>query len=367
MTFNKNLQYALKDYRKNFIYVLFVNIILVSCFLFLFFFYVSNVDVLKIFKVRETREQIQNKNVHFLNAFPNLDSPSSPEDNNTSDQLGQLGSIHEDDNYVIVSSYNPINFLEKINFPVKLDETYTEPVLLLGHKYDSDLDTNFQYESKNSGLTINAKTVGSIPESTVILSKKGAINLDNKKLLIINTKDFMIYLQDPFLYWDNIRTADNLNEEMLINLCNDLVRNNICKYAFPLDGSEIIRKIEFNTIGETIGNLFITVYTTVVFLGLNIFLRAVINNSLRTYAVHQIVGASIKDLRVRLLLFLLAIMILPLVILSLLIIPIWLNMRDFNLLSIFIAYLAFCILVYLVNRGQINVNRLNKVIRNFSQ
>lgn len=364
MTFKKNLQYALKDYRKNFIYILCVNIILVSCFLLVFFFYITNVDVLKIFKVIKTREQIQNKNVHFLNAFPNLDTPSSSKDNNTSDQLG---SIHEDDDYVIVSSNDPINFLEKINFPVKLNETYTEPVLLLGSKYDSDLGTFFQYESENGGLKINAKAVGYIPESTVISSKLGVINLDNKKLLIINTKDFMLYLQDPFLYWDNIRTADNLNEEKLINLCNDLVRNNICKYAFPLTGSEVIRKIEFNTIGETIAILFITVYTTIVSLGLNIFLRAVINNSLRTYAVHQIVGSSIKDLRVRLLLFLLAIMILPLVILSLLIIPTWSDRKNFNLLSIFIAYLVFCILVYLVNRGQINVNRLNKVIRNFSQ
>ncbi len=364
MTFSKNLQYALKDYRKNFIYILCVNIIIVSCFLLVFFFYITNVDVLKIFKVRETREQIQNTNVHFLNVFPNLDNPGSSKDNSTSDQLG---SIYEDDDYVIVSSYDPNNFLQKINFPVKLDETYTEPILLLGHKYGSDTGTFFQYESKNSELTINAKAVGYIPESTVILSKKGAINLDNKKLLLLNTEDFMTYLQDPFLYWDNIRTADNLNEGMLINLCNDLVRNNICKYAFPLTGSEVIRKIESTTIGETIGTLFITVYTTIVFLGLNIFLRAVINNSLRTYAVHQIVGASIKDLRVRLLILLLAIMLLPLVILSLLIIPIWLNTRDFNLLSIFIAYLAFCILVYLVNRGQINVNRLNKVIRNFSQ
>lgn len=364
MTFSKNLQYALKDYRKNFIYILFVNILLVSCFLFLFFFYASNIDVLKIFKVRETREQIQNQNVHFLNAFPNLDTPSPSKDNNI---LDQLGSIHEDADYVIVSSNDPINFLEKINFPVKLNETYTEPILLLGSKSSSDVGTMFQYKSENSILKINAKAVSSIPESTVILSKKGAINLDNKKLLLLNTEDFMTYLQDPFMYWDNIRTADNLNDEMLINLCNYLVRNGICSHASPITGSEIIRNIESNTIGETIAILFILVYITIIFLGLNIFLRAVINTSLRTYAVHQIVGSSIKDLRIRLLLFVLAIMLLPLILLSLLIIPIWLNMDNFNPLPILIVYLAFCILVYLVNRGQINVNRLNRVIRNFSQ
>lgn len=364
MSFNKIIQYALKDYRKNIIYILFINILLATCFLLVLFFYAVQIDTEEIYNQISNQKYIQGKNIHFLNTFPNLNNYQWDNDNINTELYG---AIYKDKDFVIVSSNKPFEFIKNIKFPIELNEAYTEPIVLSGNGVKAEKGTIIEYQSKNSLLKVKAKVIESIPKSTHIISKAGPIDLSDKKLLIIDTKNFLRYIQEPFLFWDNIRLSDNLDNKAILDLCNDLVENELCDYAYPMKASEVFENIASRNFGASLGLIFIIVYLIIIFFGLNVFLREVINKSMKTYAVHQIVGSSIKALRIRLLLFITFIMLPPITFLLIFVLPTLLKAGRFNLLPVLIIYLIFTLSAYLNNRRLINTNTLNKIIRNFSQ
>ena len=364
MNFNKIIQYALKDYRKNIIYVLFINILLVTCFSFVFFVHASQLETTDIYNPIAKLKYIQGKNIHFLNTFPNLNG-HQPNNDKINEEL--YGAIYRDNDFVIVSSKNPFEFIKNINLPIELNDTYTEPVIFTGGGVKAEKGTFIEYESEKSLLKIKAKILGSIPNSTHIISKAGPIDLGGKKLLILNTQDLNKYVQNPYLFWDNLRVADDLDSNEVLDLCRDLVENELCNYAYPIKASEVFQNVVSSNLGASLGLIFISVYLIIIFFGLNVFLREVINNSMRTYAVHQIVGSSIKDLRIRLLLFIAFIMLPPMIIIFIFVLPPFFYVGNFNPLPVLIIYLIFALSVYINNRKLINTNSLNKIIRNFSQ
>lgn len=364
MSFNKIIQYALKDYRKNIIYVLFINILLVTCFTFVFFVLGVSLDATEIYNPIAKQKYIQGKNIHFLNTFPTLNSYQSDNDK-MNEEL--YGAIYRDNDFVIVSSKKPFEFIKNINLPIELNGTYTEPVIFTGDGVKAEKGTFIEYESEKSLLKIKAKILGSIPNSTHIISKAGPIDLGGKKLLILNTQDLNKYVQNPYLFWDNLRVADDLDSNEVLDLCRNLVENELCNYAYPIKASEVFQKVVSSNLGHSLSLIFIVVYLIIIFFGLNVFLRELINNSMRTFAVHQIVGSSVKDLRIRLLLFITFIMLPPMIIISIFVLPPLFYAGNFNPLPALIIYLIFALSVYINNRRLINTNSLNKIIRNFSQ
>ena len=364
MSFNKIIQYALKDYRKNIMYVLFINILLVTCFTFVFFVFGVSLDATEIYNPITRQKYIQGKNIHFLNTFPTLNSHQSDNDN-INEEL--YGAIYRDNDFVIVSSNKPFEFIKNINLPIELNGTYTEPVIFTGDGVKAENGTLIEYEPENSLLKIKAKILGSIPKSTHIISKAGPIDLGGKKLLILNTQDLNKYVQNPYLFWDNLRVADDLDTNEVLDLCRNLVENELCNYAYPIKASEVFQKVVSSNLGHSLSLIFIVVYLIIIFFGLNVFLRELINNSMKTYAVHQIVGSSIKALRIRLLLFITFIMLPPIIFLLIFVLPTLLKAGRFNPLPVLIIYLIFALSVYINNRRLINTNSLNKIIRNFSQ
>lgn len=364
MSFNKIIQYALKDYRKNIIYVLFINILLVTCFTFVFFVHSSQLETTDIYNPIAKLKYIQGKNIHFLNTFPNLNG-HQPNNDKINEEL--YGAIYRDNDFVIVSSKKPFEFIKNINLPIELNETYTEPVILTGDGVKEEKGTFIEYESEKSLLKIKAKILGSIPKSTHIISKAGPIDLSDKNLLLLDTKDFQRYVQNPYLFWDNLRVADDLDNNEVLDLCRDLVEGELCDYAYPIKASEVFQNVVSSNLGNSSSLIFILVYLIIIFFGLNVFLRELINNSMRTFAVHQIVGSSVKDLRIRLLLFITFIMLPPMIIISIFVLPPLFYAGNFNPLPALIIYLIFALSVYINNKRLINTNSLNKIIRNFSQ
>ena len=364
MSFNKIIQYALKDYRKNIMYVLFINILLVTCFTFVFFIFGVSLDATEIYNPITRQKYIQGKNIHFLNTFPTLNSHQSDNDN-INEEL--YGAIYRDNDFVIVSSNKPFEFIKNINLPIELNGTYTEPVIFTGDGVKAENGTLIEYEPEKSLLKIKAKILGSIPKSTHIISKAGPIDLGGKKLLILNTQDLNKYVQNPYLFWDNLRVADDLDTNEVLDLCRDLVENELCNYAYPIKASEIFQKVVSSNLGHSLSLIVIVVYLIIIFFGLNVFLRELINKSMKTYAVHQILGSSIKALRIRLLLFITFIMLPPMIIISIFVLPPLFYAGNFNPLPALIIYLIFALSLYINNRRLINTNSLNKIIRNFSQ
>ena len=363
MSFNDNLSFALKDVFKRFPELLFLDLLMITCFCLLFFAQAAGVGIAGLSNMLESKKYVENNKVLFADSLDNFAERLDYESLKYGDKFA---AVFLDADNVVVVSPNPFAFLKNINFEAVIDGEYNKPIAVLGSNRSESIGDNFKCEMSGTLYSSTLEVVNVLPKDSKILLRSGVVKLDDKKLCVFNMEDFSS-LNAEVKFWENIRLADNLNDEEIIKLSNYLSANNYCQFFFPIDQKSLISEYSSSFLGAFVAYLFMFIFLMIILAGIGLFIRELISKSLREYAVHKIIGASLKDIRMRLGLFIILIMTLPFIFMIAIIVDVWFKMGDFNPFIMPVLLLFFAVLVYLNNRGRININSLNKVIRNFSQ
>lgn len=202
----------------------------------------------------------------------------------------------------------------------QVDINFDQPFILLGSQVGVSVEKTMPWPDtaiRSTGAGLHPKQsnqevimAGRLGNGAYFINSSGKYLLSSRKILCMSFKQFCEYNGNLSLFFTGFQLHDQ-SPTKIADLTNLMLSDKSVSWFRPISIKDHRQKQLFNAWGGIYFIVFVIVFYTLILSGMVIYLIQMIEGNQREYAIHRICGASLRNIKLRILFFICFIVSVP--------------------------------------------------------